>query len=132
MIRTYLDAGVLVASVRGNPDPAQAARGLIADPEREFVASVFLRLEVLPKALYHRRTAEANFYHQFFARVVAWAEPSETAADLAEHEAVPSGLSALDALHVAAAMMLGADELVTTEGLRKPIHRVTGVRVIAS
>jgi hypothetical protein len=51
---------------------------------------------------------------------------------LAEREAVRSGLSALNALHIAAALMLAADELVTTEGLRKPIHRATSARVIAN
>jgi hypothetical protein len=40
-------------------------------------------------------------------------------------------LSALDALHVTAAMMLAADELVTSEGLRQPIFRVTELRVVS-
>ena len=39
------------------------------------------------------------------------------------------GLSALDGLHLAAALAVGADELVTTEGAAKPIHRAAGVRI---
>jgi predicted nucleic acid-binding protein len=131
VIRTYLDAGVLIASVRGHPGPARSAFDLLENPEREFVASVFLRLEVLPKAIHQRRTAEVAFYRRYFARVVAWANPIDELVGRAEQEAAQHGLSALDALHVAAALMLGADELVTTEGPRKPIHRATSVRVVA-
>lgn len=131
MIRTYLDAGVLIAVARGHPDSAQTARNIMADPERVFVASVFLRLEVLPKAIYQRRAAEVDLYQRYFARVAAWADPSETLTNLAEQEAARSGLNALDALHIAAAQVLGADELVTTEKPRKPLHRTTSVRVVA-
>ncbi|MGH8573786.1 MAG: type II toxin-antitoxin system VapC family toxin [Gammaproteobacteria bacterium] len=131
MIRTYLDAGVLIAAVRGQPAPAHSAYELLEDPEREFVASVFLRLEVLPKAIYQRRTAEVEFYRWYFALVVAWANPVDELVSLAERDGARYGLSALDALHVTAASMLGADELVTTEGLRKSIHRATSVRVVA-
>jgi predicted nucleic acid-binding protein len=61
---------------------------------------------------------------------VAWANPLDELVDRAEREAGRHGLNALDALHVAAAMMTGADELVTTEGLQKPMHRVTDVNVV--
>ncbi len=44
-------------------------------------------------------------------------------------EASRNGLSALDALHVTAAIAVQADELVTTEGAGKPIHRVTALLV---
>jgi predicted nucleic acid-binding protein len=40
------------------------------------------------------------------------------------------GLSAMDALHVAAAYLLGADELVTTERPSKPIYRNGLVKVV--
>jgi hypothetical protein len=37
-------------------------------------------------------------------------------------------LAAMDAIHVAAALDLGADEMVTTEGPFKPMFRVPWVR----
>ncbi len=40
-------------------------------------------------------------------------------------------LDSLDALRVAVAIVLDADELVTTEGRTKPIHRVRKIRVVA-
>jgi hypothetical protein len=39
------------------------------------------------------------------------------------------GLAAMDSLHVAAALLSGAEELVTTERSSKPIHSVQGIRV---
>ena len=71
------------------------------------------------------------FYEAFFDRVMAWAEPLDRVVEQAEREATRHGRNALDALNVAAADLLGVDELVTTEGLRKLIHRATGVRVVA-
>lgn len=41
------------------------------------------------------------------------------------------GLGAVDALHVAAAELAQADELVTSERATSPICRVTSVRVIS-
>jgi predicted nucleic acid-binding protein len=43
--------------------------------------------------------------------------------------AVRFGLSALDALHVAAAINVGGEELVTTEKPTKPLHQATGIRI---
>jgi hypothetical protein len=45
-------------------------------------------------------------------------------------EAINHGVAAIDALHVAAATSVGADELVTTEKSFKPIHRSNMVKVI--
>jgi predicted nucleic acid-binding protein len=47
----------------------------------------------------------------------------------AEHEAETFGLSAMDALHIAAAKRAECDELVTTEKTTKPLFRVTGIIV---
>lgn len=114
MTRTYVDAGVLIAANRGDSLAAHRAARLLEAPDRMFVASEFLRLEVLPKALYHRNPAEVYLYETFFARVVSWVEPVERVIELAGRQAARHGLNALDALHVAAAILLEADELVTT------------------
>lgn len=128
--RTYVDSGVLIAAVRQDAPVAERAATLLTDPSRLFVSSVFVRLEVLPKATYQRRRAELDVYEAFFARVMEWAGSLDLLVQTAEREANRHGLNGMDALHVAAALLLGADELVTTEGPRKPIHRVAGVRVV--
>ncbi len=131
VIRTYVDAGVLIAGSRASGAASGRALDVLADPDRGFVGSVFLRLEVLPKATYHRNKAELTFYEEFFSRVMARATTMTEVIARAEWEATRYGLNALDALHIAAAVLLGAEELITTEAPRKPIHRTTSVRVVA-
>ena len=109
---------------------SEKARRLIDDPGREFVASDILRLELLPKAHYHGRELEEQFYEEFFAAaVVVVTAPSlvEEAESLARN----FGLSAADALHVAAAIQAGATQLITAEKPTKPLFRVTGIAVIS-
>lgn len=66
----------------------------------------------------------------FFGRVTDWAGPLELPVEAAERDATRDGLNGMDALHVAAATRLGADESVTTEGSRTPIYRATGLNVV--
>lgn len=61
-----MDSGVLIAAARGTDEAARRAMAVLDDPERSFASSAFVRLEVLPKALRHRREAEARFYETFF------------------------------------------------------------------
>lgn len=131
MKRTFVDAGVLIAAVRGQPHVASQAMAILDDPEREFASSEFVRLEVLPKAIYHQQTAEVEFYQAFFAAVAHWASPPEQIVQAAYDEACRSGLSAIDALHVAAAVALDADELVTTEKPSRPLHRTTAIKIVS-
>ena len=122
-IRTFLDAGILITAFRGSGDAALVAQNLVDDPGRAFIASDVLRLELIPKSAYHGHFLERQFYEAYFAA----AEVVETTPALvqsAEREATSCGLSAADALHVAAAIAAGAAELVTTEGQTKPLHRV--------
>lgn len=131
MIRTYLDAGVLIAAARGKAPLATKALDILDDPNRQFVSSVFLKLEVLPKAVYHKNTSEVEFYEAVFDAVTDWAESTDEIIARGYKEALAYGLAALDALHVAAAVILGADELVTTEKSDKPIHRTAAVKVVS-
>ena len=76
MIRTFLDASVLIAAIRGAPIPIERALGVLNDPERVFIASDFVRLEVLPKPLYFRQQSEVDFYEAYFAMVADMVEVS--------------------------------------------------------
>src|SRR4051794_336737 len=132
MTRTYVDAGVLIAAARGQADLAARALEILDDPQREFVASVFLRLELLPKPVYYRNRLEAEFYEEFFAGVTQWSEEYEQMTQEAMQQACACGLAALDALHVAAAICMGATEFVTTERRDKPLHRVQAIQVVTT
>jgi predicted nucleic acid-binding protein len=131
MIRTYVDAGILITAARGVAPIALKAIEILDDPNREFACSIFLKLEILPKAIYHKNRAEAAFYNTFFNAVDRWADSLDVIAGEAFREACNSGLAAMDALHVASAVSVGAEELVTTERAEKPIHRTRLIKVVS-
>jgi len=129
LILTFVDAGVLIAAARGTTDISGKAMELLDDDKRSFASSDFVRLEVLPKPMFHKRQEEAAFYGAFFEAVTDWAHWDESLLQQALTLASRYGLSALDALHAAAALSLGAHEIVTTEKLGRPLHRVPGLVV---
>jgi predicted nucleic acid-binding protein len=127
---TFVDAGVLIAAARGGSDQAQRAMAVLDDPDREFASSPFLRLEVLPRAVFNRRAAETAFYEAFFASVTRWATDLDAIVVAAEAESSSFGVEAMDALHVAAAASVGAVELITSEKHARSIHRARAVKVV--
>jgi predicted nucleic acid-binding protein len=127
---TFIDAGVLIAAVRGNAELARRAFEVLDDDHnRSFASSTFICLEVLPKARFHKRVEEASFYEAFFARVGRWATPGAALLEDAFDLGAENGLSALDALHGAAALSTGATELITTEKHGRPLHRLKPIKV---
>ncbi len=127
---TFVDAGVLIAAARGGTEQAGRALEILDDPNREFAASPFLQLEVLPQARFNKREAEVAFYETFFSAVAKWATDLPGIADAALREASTYGVEAMDALHVVAAASLGAAELVTAEKPSRSIHRARSVKVV--
>ena len=127
MKRTYLDSSVLIQAVQGVDGDKTAE--LLEDPEREFVAATFLKLELLPQPTFHKRKAELEFLEAFFERVSEWREADEAlvTAALAEAKSVP--LTAVDAIHVAAAKAFRVDEFITAEKPGKPLHKVRSLQV---
>ena len=123
-MRTYVDAGVLIAAARGNGKLAERALGVLADTtSREFVCSDYIKLEVIPKPTYFGRLAEVKFYEEFFAGVSTWLPFSVDHLDPAFQEACAAGLSAMDAIHVVVAVRSGCEEIVTSEKATSAIHR---------
>ncbi len=51
MRRTYLDTGVLIAAASGKGPKAEVALALLRDPNRTFLSSPYLDLELLPQAI---------------------------------------------------------------------------------
>jgi predicted nucleic acid-binding protein len=126
---TFIDAGVLIAAFRGNTDVAHRALEILDDPDRSFVSSDFVRLEVLPKALFHQQSDEIAFYEAFFQEVKQWVETDSLLTEAAFDLAAEHGLAALDALHATAALRAGAAEMITTERSVTPLHRVSGIKI---
>jgi hypothetical protein len=59
--RTFLDANILIAAHRGEAVQKEAALRILTNPDRFFIASPFLALELLPKAIYNRYRRRRNF-----------------------------------------------------------------------
>jgi len=131
MIRTYLDSGVLLSAAREVDALSEKALEILEDENRSFASSVFVRLEVLPKAICYRRTNEAQFYQEYFDSVQYWADDITRLLEDGYQIACRHGLAAIDALHIAAALAIEADEFVTTERSTKPMHRVNEIRVVS-
>ncbi len=129
MTRTFLDAGVLIDAIRGTPEIADRAIELLNDPEHLFVSSNFIQLEVLPKAVYFRHTAEASFYRAYFESVTAMVPVSHALVTETSEQAQRAGLAAMDALHMAAARAGEAAEFIMVERPGKPLFRVEGLTV---
>jgi predicted nucleic acid-binding protein len=127
---TFVDASVLIAAARGGSEQAARAMEVLDNPEREFAASPFLRLEVLPQAVFNKREAEVAFYEAFFAAVTKWATDLPAITEAALREASRFGVEAMDALHVVAAASVGAAELVTAEKPSRSIHRARAVKIV--
>ena len=70
-----MHAGVLIAAARGSSIIPVRAHAILDDAERTFVTSDYIRMEVLPKALYHRQSQEVLLYERFFARAIQIVPP---------------------------------------------------------
>ena len=129
MIRTFFDSGVLIAAARSvGPDRERALR-LLEEPNRIFLTSPFVHLEVVPKAIFFKKRLERSFYDRYFANAVWFREVDQIEA-AAQTEAARAGLGAMDALHLAAAHLSRADEFITTEKPNRVIHRSSLVKVV--
>jgi predicted nucleic acid-binding protein len=131
-LRTSLDSGVLLTAWRGEPSPeTEAALSIMADDQRQFYTSDNVKLELLPKPAFEKRRVEVEFYQDHFDSALATEPFSPELGRLALGLATKHGLSAGDALNVAAAIRQGVEEFVTSELPGKPIFRVAGIRVIS-
>lgn len=129
MVLTYLDTNILIAAALGSREGHEAAMRILDDPSREFAASKYLELELIPKPTREKNTAELEFYNEFFDAVKTWAEPGTKTVKMAISEASRHNIKPLDALHIASAVTAGADELITAENKKSEFFRCTSIRV---
>lgn len=128
-MRTFLDSGVLITAARSRGADQRFALSILGDANRVFLTTPFLALEVVPKVTFHKQELELLFYERYMASAATYRGLNRIEIEkVARAEAARCGLAALDALHVAAAFLLKADELITTEKPGKPIYRTTLVK----
>ncbi|MDD4964915.1 MAG: PIN domain-containing protein [Gallionella sp.] len=128
-ILTFLDTGVLLSAFRGEDALAQAAFAVIDDADREFVVSIFLKLELLPKASFNKNEDEIAFYNDYFNAASCMVDTTPELLESALSLACEFGMGAVDAIHFHVAMEAGAVEFVTTEKPTKPFFRVNRTNI---
>lgn len=129
MKRTYLDAGVLIAAFQGKDETSCRALEVLDDPDRQLVVSDYLRLEVLPKPTFLKRTEEVEFMKEVLDNASQNVPTSPLLTEQAVELAGKYDMTPIDSLHVAAAAIAAVDELVTMEKPTKPICRVQEIKV---
>jgi hypothetical protein len=126
-VRTFLDSGVLLTAWRGRD--AEAALAVMEDSNRQFCTSQLVKLELLPKPAFFKQEAESEFYMTHFRATIAEEPLTTELCEQATKMACQYGIAAMDALHLAAAIRLGAKEFITAEKPGKPIFRVSAITV---
>jgi hypothetical protein len=126
---TFVDANVLVAAWRGNEELCLKAMEVIDDPDREFIVSDYLILEVIPKPTFFGNNAEVEFMVSFIDSASLKVNGTPLITAQAIELACQYGLSAMDALHAEVAIAGKADVFITIEKTTRPLHRVREIRV---
>ena len=104
---------------------------IIEDPDREFIVSDYLKLEVIPKPTFFENHDEVQFMQAFMDNA-SWqvnATPLITTQAIAL--ACRYGLSAMDALHAETAIEAKADEFITIEKSTRPLSRIIEIKVVS-
>ena len=129
---TFLDTNVLISAMCGDEMISQRCFAVIDDPNREFVASDFLKLELLPKPIHNRIEECVGFYNDYISSVSKMLETNAETTARAFELAASFGLGAVDAIHFQTAIDAGATEFITTEKPTKPFFNINHASVKAT
>jgi predicted nucleic acid-binding protein len=129
-VRTYIDSGVLIDALRGTAEIASTAQGFLNDPLREYVTSDYVKIELLPKCTYYKKDIEREFYEEFFKGATTLVPSSDDLLALAIEQGCKTGISGVDAIHVACALVAEVTELITSEKSDSLLHSINGVNGI--
>ena len=129
--KTYIDSSILISAFQGIDDVSNRAMKILDDPNRIFVVSDYLVLEVLPHPTFLKRRDEINFMETTIRHASEKVESSPKVTEIAINVAAKYDITAMDALHVGAAIKANVDELVTMERQTSPLCRVQEIRVVS-
>jgi hypothetical protein len=129
MIRTFVDSCVLIGLGRLKEADRPLVMPLMYDPERQFVVSPFVELEVIPTPLRAGYLDQVRFYREFFTAADS-VDPRRIIEETLE-VLLETSMPLADALHVGAASAAGCHELVTIEGARRAMHKNRRVKVVS-
>lgn len=95
------------------------------------MTSDYVRLDLIPHATFNKRLDEVAFYETFFSTAIRHIPTSPSLLSLAMELGCKTGVTGIDAIHVACAIFAGAEELITAERRTKPIYRTTAVKIVS-
>jgi predicted nucleic acid-binding protein len=129
-VLTYLDSNVLIAAASETDARVEAAIAVLFDAKRKFISSIFQSVEVLPSARRNRRKSEMELYEYFFQSARTSPRDYDEVGRLACQIIEQHAISSMDALHLASALSVGAEQLVTLESPRKGIAKTGLIEVL--
>lgn len=129
-IKTYVDSCVLISAFCGEDDIATKALAILGDPDREFVISDYLKLELLPKPTFHNDQVQLEFLSEFLNNAQHTAPINTDITNKALDLGCRHNLKALDALHISTAIHESVKEFFTFEKPSRPMHSVNEINVI--
>lgn len=104
---------------------------LLRDDTRELLATSLVELELTQPQFDPRRKDEADFYLDYLRNIVTEsADVTESLIAMGIDTVRSTQASAMDAMHLACAIHMGADEFVTSEATGKPLFREKRIPVV--
>jgi hypothetical protein len=104
---------------------------MINDKQRSFVYSPFITLETLSLAVHYGKKVKEQFYRQYINQCVLVSDNLSAIIQEAQRQAEKYGIASIDACHIAAAVVVSADEFCTFEKPTKPMFRTQEIKVVS-
>ncbi len=127
--RTFLDTCVLINAFCGTEEISQKAMVIIDDPDREFIASDFLSLELLPKPTFNKKEDAVAFYTEYLLAVSDLVKITPEVTSEALTLACNFGLGPIDALHFQAAINADVSEFFTSEKRSRAFFNINNLSI---
>ncbi len=128
---TYLDSNCLIAVTDAEPQRRAKVQALLGDPRHSLIYSPFTVLETLTLALHYGKKAKAQYFRQHFNQCIFISDNLGLIMQEAHRQAERYGVASVDACHLAAAIVVSADEFYTFEKPTKPMFRTQEIKVIS-
>lgn len=127
-MKSFVDANVIILAANNKGEDGRAALEYLAREDREWLTSPFVELEVKPKPVRLGEREEVEFIDAFLGKCRSISN-LEKIVRLAYQEMTVNNVKVVDALHLAAAHVGGADEFVTFESFNQPMHKTRLVKI---
>jgi len=127
---TYLDTSCLIALADAEPQRKDKVVDLLAE-QRSFIYSPFTTLETLSLAIHYRKPTRARIFRQYFNQCAFISDNLTEIMNEARRQAERYGIAGIDACHIAAAIVVTADEFYTFEKPTKPMFRTKEIKVFS-